>query len=356
MQMKISNVDLDESIATEAWRTLAAPVFDINCGKTTEPLRGEIACSAFGSLLVGSTRFNAQTYRRNRQLVRRSGLDQYMIQLFMEGALHGETGKARFSVQAGDVCVFDLGHPLESVTSGGATLSLLVDRDYFERQITGRALHCRVLPAHAPTTRLLRDVLIGLCREAPMLTTESLETVQSATLEWLGVALADSGEVPSLPSPVLGSVLHDRVLDYIDRHLEDPNLNARLLCERFHVSRAHLYRAFAEYGGIATVIRERRLDKAQAMLQDPRYRSLGVASIAARCGFRAASPFIVAFKRRFDMPPSAMRKAASANASLGDGLLGLTSTFVRHALEYGMLNAPPSPESVAPSIAVGDNH
>jgi len=269
-----------------------------------------------------------------------------MIQLIVSGCLHGEAGKGIFSAKAGDICVFDLARPLRSMTSGGRTLSLLVDRSHLERSVRFRSLHCHTLSGKAPATRLFRDLFHGLCREVPLLSADHAEAVESATFEWLGAALVNSAEAPQLTSPVLGSVLYCRVMDYIDRHLDDPALSAGMLCARFNVSRAHLYRAFAEHGGIAAIIRQRRLDRAHAMLQNPHYRLLSIAAIAACCGFRSSSRFHTAFRQRFETAPSTVRRQTPIVPRLGEGLQGLTSAFVKRASEYGMLVSGPGPTTV----------
>jgi AraC-like DNA-binding protein len=54
---------------------------------------------------------------------------------------------------------------------------------------------------------------------------------------------------------------------------------------------------------------ERRLDKAAALLRDPRWRHRKIAEIAAEAGFTDLSYFNRAFRRHFGATPSDIRAA-----------------------------------------------
>ncbi len=77
-----------------------------------------------------------------------------------------------------------------------------------------------------------------------------------------------------------------------------------MLCARFSLSRATLYRQFAADDGVQNYIRNRRLARAMALLtrsgDGPRPR---VSSIAYTVGFTDEKTFSRAFKRRFGFLP-----------------------------------------------------
>ena len=56
-------------------------------------------------------------------------------------------------------------------------------------------------------------------------------------------------------------LLRRRMLDFVELHLTSPEIGPIVLMKQFNISRAHLYRMFASEGGVARIIRERRLDR-----------------------------------------------------------------------------------------------
>jgi hypothetical protein len=63
---------------------------------------------------------------------------------------------------------------------------------------------------------------------------------------------------------------------------------------------------------------ERRLDKAAALLRDPRWRDRKIADIAAEAGFTDLSHFNRAFRRQYGATPSDLRAAVSEDKARQD--------------------------------------
>lgn len=100
----------------------------------------------------------------------------------------------------------------------------------------------------------------------------------------------------------------NRVLDYIDRHLDQP-LDLTALAEVAHFSPFHFHRLFASWLGqtLGDYIRGRRLDVGALWLAHRPGKP--VLDIALDVGFGSTEAFARAFKQRFGMTPSAWRRA-----------------------------------------------
>jgi AraC-like DNA-binding protein len=98
-----------------------------------------------------------------------------------------------------------------------------------------------------------------------------------------------------------------RMMRHIRENLGDPDLGPDLLCRRFGVSRAVLYRAFAPLGGVAAHIRNRRLKQAFVALTAPEP-ALPLGPLAASLGFASAGAFRLAFRRRYGLGPGEVRE------------------------------------------------
>ena len=101
-----------------------------------------------------------------------------------------------------------------------------------------------------------------------------------------------------------------QVLDYIDRHLDEP-LHVEQLSQMANFSKFHFHRQFSQYCGIGVgrYITLMRLKRASYRLAfNPLER---IIDIALDAGFENPESFSRAFKHIFDQTPSAFRRAPS---------------------------------------------
>ncbi len=125
------------------------------------------------------------------------------------------------------------------------------------------------------------------------------------TLLGAGINGVDREEMQSLP---VNLPMRKSILAYIDDNLFNPLLGPNLIVQNLRVSRSRLYRTFDTEGGIATIIREKRLDNAYRILVGERSRHVSFKEIAYRCGFHDGAQFTGAFKTRFGMSPKEARE------------------------------------------------
>lgn len=109
----------------------------------------------------------------------------------------------------------------------------------------------------------------------------------------------------------------NRVLDHIDRHLDQP-LDLDTLADVAHFSRYHFHRVFASWVGetFGDYLRRRRLETAAWML--PGHPERSVLDIALTVGFGSAEAFARAFKGRFGRTPTEWRAGKLRNSGQAD--------------------------------------
>lgn len=96
------------------------------------------------------------------------------------------------------------------------------------------------------------------------------------------------------------------ILDFIDVHLGECELDERMIRGAFRLSRPTLYRLFQALGGVARYIRERRLRLAYRHLQrDP---ACSLTWLLYEVGFASERQFQRAFQARFGMSPAHWRQ------------------------------------------------
>jgi AraC-like DNA-binding protein len=103
---------------------------------------------------------------------------------------------------------------------------------------------------------------------------------------------------------MLAQVPRRLVLEFIDSNLTEPKLGPALLMSRFRVSCADLYRMFAADGGVATPVRERRLEAAYRELMRSDRPSRSIVGIAYDLGFSSSGQFLRAFRHDTQRSPT----------------------------------------------------
>ncbi|MDF2470193.1 MAG: putative AraC family transcriptional regulator, partial [Rhodococcus erythropolis] len=117
-------------------------------------------------------------------------------------------------------------------------------------------------------------------------------------------------------SPRPDHSLRDRAYAYIAEHLSETWLGPTSMCAALSVSRAQLYRAFASDGGIALVIRRKRLELVYRELTRAEMSNETIDALALRCGFTSKSQLARAFKDFYGMTPSQAR--TDGRRTIGD--------------------------------------
>lgn len=327
-EVLVSTDLVEDSLRSDFWREVTRPFYETTPlpGSENPQLEGAIRSRQAVGLWFGSITFNAQRYNRDRRVIASSDLDQYLVAVVGGGGLSGDFAGASVTARSGDICVLDLAQPVQSDVTVGGMFSTLVPRQALAKATGYANLHGLVLKAHLPMTNLLTTYLGGLSGFGNQPSDDEAVAVQEALVTILAAALR--GEQPDGSGDLrpLSMALRQRALDFIDSNIDNPDLSPDYILRRFHVSRAHLYRAFAEDGGISNVIRDRRLDAAFVELTRTDVVARLVTEIAFALGFTNVSHFLRRFRARFGLTPGEARRERGARP--------LTSALQAHFLEF----------------------
>jgi AraC family transcriptional activator of tynA and feaB len=121
------------------------------------------------------------------------------------------------------------------------------------------------------------------------------------------------GDAPiaRMSTPVLLSMM----LDHIDRHSADADLDAASLAARFRCSERYVHRLFAMTGrSVSEHVNDRRIFVCARNLLDHDGRHKKIAEIAFNAGFRDISHFNRLFKRSHGLTPRDFRKVTGRKA------------------------------------------
>jgi AraC family transcriptional activator of tynA and feaB len=113
-------------------------------------------------------------------------------------------------------------------------------------------------------------------------------------------------------------VLLSMMLDYIDRHSDDPEVGAATLALKFHCSPRYVHKLFATTGrSVGQHINDKRILVCSRNLLDRNFQKKTIAEIAFTAGFRDISHFNRLFKRSNGAAPREFRRAMTAQTVTG---------------------------------------
>ncbi|QZP07027.1 helix-turn-helix domain-containing protein [Caenibius sp. WL] len=306
----ISTDFVEHYLRNDFWREVTRPFYDTTSiiGDESPPLEGTMRLQQVGRLQFASVTFNPQRYNRDRRIIAWSGLDHYLVAI-VGADMFGDFAGTSVTARPGDICILDLTQVLLGQVAAGGMFSTLIPRRALAKACGHANLHGLTLKAHLPMTKLLATYLGGLSDISDQLADDEAAAVEDALVTILAAAVR--GEQPNTVRdlPPLSVALHQRVLDFIDSNINNPDLSPDFILRHFNVSRAHLYRAFAGDGGISSVIRDRRLDAAFLELTQTDVIDRSISEIAFTLGFTNATHFLRCFRTRFGLTPSEARHA-----------------------------------------------
>jgi AraC-like DNA-binding protein len=314
---QVSTDEVSAQMAFAAFQQSVQDVFAIS-RRSDDDYQLDLIAWHLGTIMLGTFRSSALAFDRSPALVASSGLDHFLIQLYVEGGFSGMAGDKPVTVEGGDIVIFDLAQTLQTQASDFSNITLLIPRAFFD-PTSNRVdnLHGLVLPAGGAITGMLASYMIALAERITALGANEADVAAKSTVALITNLLSapnsqNFSTITVTPSPI------SRLTTEIDRRLRDPELDADTLASSLGMSRASLYRAFDSMGGIADYIRRRRLTIAAMALATPENRRRKISEIAFECGFSSESAFNRAFKAAFGVPPSQARVHNNLLWSLAD--------------------------------------
>ncbi|HEY0807410.1 MAG TPA: helix-turn-helix transcriptional regulator [Pseudonocardiaceae bacterium] len=105
-------------------------------------------------------------------------------------------------------------------------------------------------------------------------------------------------------------------IEYVNRHLADPDLTAERVADALFISRRRPYQLFDDGDGISGRIRRMRIERAKELLADPARARAGIGELARQCGFVNSAHFSRTFRKIVGQTPREYRVGSAVE---GDG-------------------------------------
>lgn len=169
----------------------------------------------------------------------------------------------------------------------------------------------------APIMTFRRDVpvlsLLGrygrLLDDEPMTDEQSLRLAARHLQEMMVLAIDQSPDfLMDVASNTVTSVRFKAAQAEIANHLGDRMVSLEWLAAQLKLTPRHLQRVFSANGtSFSDELRQARLRRARAMLEDPRHGNRTISAIALECGFPEATVLNRLFRQEYGMTPSEVR-------------------------------------------------
>jgi AraC-like DNA-binding protein len=167
----------------------------------------------------------------------------------------------------------------------------------------------RVLPGDGEAVRLLTSYVNTVVADHALASPELRRLVVSHVCDLAALALgATRDAAAAAEGRGLRAARLREALATIESGFADPAFSPDDVARRLGVSARYIQTLLHETGSSFTQrVLELRLQRARAMLADPRYDRLKVSEIASACGFNEIPYFNRCFRRRFDASPTEFR-------------------------------------------------
>lgn len=313
------SADLDggESLRREQWiSSLSSGYAHLHADPVRETaFKGELSIAKAGHVSIGSIRGTVKSISRSSENIAAQNTNNLVLLLNGgRSTLRVDQSRRSVDLASGASVLIEQCEPsLICVSDGNCNLiAVQTEREHVRLRyacVEDRLMS--VVPGSAPIHGLVQAYLAMLVDPSGP-TTPLIEQFAPDHIADIIAAAASSDRPAMLRSEARFGILSRQRLAsahrYIHQHLDDPSLDDTHVAKHISISQSQLRKDFEREGlSIGRYIRERRLDKALAMLRDPACSHHRIIDIAFACGFRSLVTFNRAFRSAYGATPSEIR-------------------------------------------------
>ncbi len=282
------------------------------------PFAGRILGHHLGPIEVFRVAGDANRVQRTDADIAQYDPQRVHVNVLTRGTLLvAQAGRAS-RLRAGDITSFDMSRPFVAQAQGrfeilALTVPVAMLGDRVERILEHTALR---LGGEAGVARLAGPFFAGIAAglhdgsvdpEDPDLADSIVGLIRS--LHGDGLARSVDASAQSLGR---GDGLQQRIKDYVDLHLREPDLGPERIAKAHFISTRYVHKLFQPDGTtVSAWIRRRRLEGAKRDLADPELADQPIAALAASWGFGDPARFSRAFRAVYGCSPTEARTVAT---------------------------------------------
>ena len=301
--------DREEAVRATVSRTLAP--LEIDYMADGGPAAANLAITDLTELTVWSVTSTAVKVHY-KALPRDDFKPSLFLGLQMMGSCVVVQRDREMTLRPGDLAVWDSTNPFIIADADGLSqhkFRIPLDRLALPVDIIRQISTVRLCPDH-PISDMAVAYFHRLASRPGEFDRPGGEVVSQPGIDLLRAAITTHLDAAEFGKEALQATLFVRIMEYVQLHLQEPDLGAGRIAAEHHISVRQLYRILAAEGvSLGDWIRTRRLegarrDLALTFLHDP------ISAVARRWGFTDASSFARMFRTTFGVSPSEWRELA----------------------------------------------
>ncbi|MEM9250687.1 MAG: helix-turn-helix domain-containing protein [Pseudomonadota bacterium] len=302
-KFELAFADTEPRDHDQLWVDTLRSVYDISLDRENPRKVARVGRSwMLDRLVLNEAVFGGQLIRRDKRHLRLMPNDLLLVEIYLDGELFGDLDGAPVHIVPGEVHILDFSRTYVARSRQTHVRSLLVSQDAvgYDPRRHGPVVK---ITKESVVGHILFDTLMRVFDQLDRISEQEAKAVSNVIVSLLETALnTDLDSVPDTPG--FKTARTQAVRAYINENLTASTVSPDALGARFGVSRATLYRAFKDDGGIERYVLARRLDAALSSLARSPSERGAVARTAEHWGFSSASYFSREFKRRFGFSPT----------------------------------------------------
>lgn len=304
--------NLKESDRKDYWRNIICNEYvKLDCDRLSKDFHGELR----GGGVVGNLQFSevladAQFVERSKQQIAKYAEADFLISFQIEQlGLVRQNGREAL-LTPGAFALYDSTEPY-SLTFEERFHQLVIQmpKNVLSRHLMNPEQYT-AMPISGQTGlgAVLKDFIFSLARELHHVHTAPDEMSENL-VDMIAIAFSSSVMLNQVGNhSIVRESLKRRIRQYIDNNLCNPGLSNGHIASSQHISVRYLHKLFDnEAETVHVLIRNKRLERAHQLLNDPAYAGHSIERIAYSTGFASAAHFSRAFKKKFGLCPSDVR-------------------------------------------------
>lgn len=286
----------------EEWYEVARPFYQVLPQEPKADAGVQLKAKATEELLITQLKSPAQVLVHDPAIQKGVCHEYLLFERFLIGGGWGEVGDVAFKVMPERLHLIDMSKRYVSRKQRSESRGVLIPHAAVG-YVPGKDPVYSFVEVSSAAGRILavaHEVLLSASDEAP---DSSRLAITRAFLDLI-CRLMLGRQPDGAPSTAGEQTLELCAREYIMSHLASHELGVQSLSRAFGVSRATVYRQFADEGGIGRYIRNRRLDRCFFELAGRKPSRGCIKAVSERWNFHDPSHFNRLFKARFGMSPS----------------------------------------------------